>query len=513
MPGAALMNANTRRFITGTDREREFLSLTLAGDVATKASATRRSFHRRLRSNLKDLLRRTGYDEAWVDDSRDRIDIHGVDAKALAPLSRVFGVQAVRRVRSLPWQDIDDIVTAGTRLYADTVAGRRFAVRPRRVGQRRQIPLRLGAVAEALGDRLVAAGGRVDLDHPEVAVHIEVRASDVLFFDVAVPGPGGLPVGVEGRALALISGGFDSAVAAWQMLRRGVELDFLLFNLAGWPQERATRDVLHALEQRWLHGGRPHLYIVDFRPLVAEMRSHVRGRYWQVLLKRLMMRAADEVARTSGAQALVTGEAIGQVSSQTLTNLAAITARTETPILRPLVGHNKQEIVELARQIGTADASAGVEEFCALEGGPPATRASAADLDRGEERLGLERVRELARHHRVVPRDAFGDALADSPEIDHVPDHAAVVDLRTEAEYRQWSWPAAIHLEFDKALEFAGRLPRDRAYLCYCEVGLKSAYLAEMMRRLGHEAYSFRGGVGPLQRHARQHDANARQHA
>ena len=499
--------------MTSSASAHEFVSLTLAGDVATKASPTRRGFHRRLRRNLKELLLRHDFASGRVHDSRDRIDIHGVDATAVEPLARVFGIQGVRRVEAHPWQSSDDIVATGAALFRDRVAGRRFAVRPRRVGQRRQVPLRLGEVAERLGAQLVAAGGRVDLDNPEVAVHIEVRPHDALFFDEVVPGPGGLPIGVEGRALALVSGGFDSAVASWQMLRRGVDLDFLLFNLAGWPQERAVRGVLHTLDQQWLHGARARLYIVDFRPLIAEMRQRVEGRYWQVLLKRMMMRAADHVAGVSGAEALVTGEALGQVSSQTLSNLGAISAHTRTPVLRPLVGCNKQDIVELARSIGTAAASAEVAEFCALEGGAPATRASAAQLDAREAAVGGERIDNLARHHRVVTREALGDALGDSPEIAHVPEHAAVIDLRTAAEYSQWAWPEAIHLEFDKALELAGRLPRDRAYLCYCELGLKSAYLAEMMRHAGHEAYSFRGGVPALQRHARQHAAAQRQYA
>lgn len=488
-----------------------FVSLSLSGEVGTKASATRRTFHRRLRRNLAATLRRHGF-EPRIHDRRDRIDVEGVDESALEPISRVFGVQSVRLVHAFPWQDLDDIVAAGTRLFAERVRDRRFAVRPRRVGQRIRVSVSTEELARRLGTELVKAGGHVDLDDPELAVHVEVRPHDVLFYDRSVAGPGGLPVGVEGRALALMSGGFDSAVAAWQMLGRGVELDFLLCNLAGWPQEQAVRRVLDILDREWMAGTRPRLHIVDFRPIIAEMRNRVRGRYWQVLLKRMMMRAADHVAAETGSLALITGEAIGQVSSQTLTNLGAITARTETPVLRPLLGHGKHQIVDLAGHVGTAKVSAEVEEFCALQGGPPATKVTAAELDREEARVGLELIDTLARRYRSVPHTAFGEALGDSPEIDTVPEHVAVFDLRSEAEYRQWSWPDAIHMEFDRAMEHAGRLPRDRAYLFYCEVGLKSAYLAEMMREAGFEAYSFRGGVRPLQDQAR-HGAERRMRA
>lgn len=489
-----------------------FISMSLSGDVGTKATATRRAFQRRLRANLKDTLARHGHG-GRIRDRRDRIDIEGLDRAAVEPLTRVFGIQSVRAVRALPWEDLDDIVAAGERLYRDAVAGRRFAVRPRRLGPREQVRISSEELARRLGRKLVKAGGRVDLDAPEVTVRVEVRPHDVLFFDQATPGPGGLPIGVEGHALALMSGGFDSAVAAWQMLRRGVELEFLLFNLAGWPQEQAVRQLLEHLDRHWMGGTRTCLHIVDFRPVVADLRQYVRSRYWQVLLKRLMMRAADQVAHARGSQALVTGEAIGQVSSQTLTNLGAIGAHTRTPVLRPLLGQNKQEIVDLAHRIGTAGISAGVEEFCALDGAAPATRVRTAELDRQEDRIGRALIETLARRYRTVPRTAFGDALGDSPEVERVPDHVAVFDLRSEAEYREWCWPDAIHMEFDRAMELAGRLPRDRAYLFYCEVGLKSAHLAEMMREAGYEAYSFRGGVRPMQEHARLRDTREDQPA
>lgn len=481
------------------------ISLSLAGEVAIKTGRVRREFRRQLCANIADVVARHGSD-ARVRDRRERIDVEGGGESLLEPLSRVFGVQAVRMARTLPWSDLDDIVAAGEALYRDAVAGRRFAVRPRRVGPREQVAVSTSSLARNLGARLVEAGGTVDLDNPGLPVHVEVRPKDVLFFDRKLPGAGGLPVGVEGHALALVSGGFDSAVSAWQMLGRGVSLDFVLFNLAGWPQEKSVREVLHILEQRWTGGAQPRLYIVDFRPVIAEMRKRVDGRYWQVLLKRLMVRAADRLAGDSGADALVTGEAIGQVSSQTLSAMTSVAARAETPILRPLVGFDKHRIVQLAREIGTAETSAGVEEFCALEGGPPATRLSAAELDREEARVGLEIVEAVAQRYRIVPHTEFGAALGDGPEIEHVPGHAAVVDLRSEAEFAEWSWPGAIHLEFDRALEFAGNLPADRPYLFCCEVGLKSAWLAETMREAGYEAYSFRGGTSALRQQAPEPD-------
>lgn len=472
-------------------------SLTLSGEVSTKSPRTRKRFHGRLCANIRSMLDRHGMG-GRVRDHWERIEVDGTDARAGEMLARVFGIQSVRIARVVPWRNLNDLVRTGADLFAARVDGKTFAVRPRRVGPREHIPVDSNALARNLGTALVDAGGRVDLDEPEVPVYVEVRADDALFFEQVIPGPAGLPIGTEGRALALMSGGFDSAVAAWQLLRRGVQLDFLLFNLAGWPQEHAVRRVLDALDKRWISGTRPRLYIVDFRPLIVEMRERVPGKYWQVLLKRMMMRVADRIAAGSKAEALVTGEAIGQVSSQTLSNLRSITAHTETPVVRPLVGMNKDEIIRLAENIGTAEISAGVAEFCALEGGRPLTRTTPGALDAQEAEVGLGLIDALAERCRVVPREAFGVSEADSVELERVPEHATVFDLRSEREYAEWAWPHAIHLEFEKALEHVGALPNDRAYLFYCEVGLKSAFLAEQLRDAGFESYSFRGGVRPM---------------
>lgn len=477
------------------------LSLTLSGEISTKSPHTRRRFQRRLRSNLKTALEREGL-ASRIADRRDRIDIHGVPASAAAVLARVFGVQSVRAAHALEWTSLDDIVEAGTTQFAGDVKDRRFAVRPRRVGNG-LTPEVSTEVARRLGSALVEAGGRVDLDRPEVAVHVEIRREDAVVFGNPLPGPGGLPLGTEGRALTLISGGFDSVVAAWHLLRRGLDMDFVLFDLAGPEQVAGVQRVLTELERYWLAGSRARLFVVDFRPVVAELRANTRGEYWQVMIKRLMLRAAHRLARRTRAGALITGEALGQVSSQTLANLGAIGACAELPILRPLVGMNKQDILERARAIGTYEASAGNAEFCALDGGRPVTGARAEALDRLEARLDSELLDRLVDEADVIARENFSTPRRDEASLDHVPDDAAVIDLRDEQAHERWAWPGSIQLDFDRACRFAGALPKDRDYLLVCEFGLKSAWLAEAMRRAGYRAWSFRGGTRSLCKRAR----------
>lgn len=474
------------------------LSLSVSGDISTKAAYTRRAFQKRLVKNLAAALARAGF-PGQIADRRDRIEVNDAPAEAADTLARVFGVQAVRVARCLPSTDMDDIVQAGGALFADRVDGRRFAVRARRVGNSGHPSSMGNEVARQLGAALVQAGGRVDLDHPEVTVHVELRRDDTVLFGNPRPGPGGLPVGTSGKALTLISGGFDSAVAAWQMLRRGLDMDFVLFDLAGAEQVAGVQRVLSALEDGgWLAGSRARLFVVDFRPVVALLRSTAPGPYWQVMIKRLMVSAAEKLARHRRARALVTGEALGQVSSQTLINLGAIEAHLSLPVLRPLVGTNKEDIVALARHVGTYEASAGNAEFCALDGGKPATRARLHEVDEYESRIDAALIDRLVDEARAIDRPDFGQTLADEVSLDHVPEGATVVDLRSRQAHENWAWPDSVQLDFEQACRVATELPADRHYVLVCEYGLKSAWLAGVMRRAGMRANSFAGGTSRL---------------
>lgn len=475
--------------------------LRFSGEIFTKSRSVRAWFIRRVKENAAAALERAGIDDYEMHHDRGRLDVICDDERAPDVLERIFGLTSVTPAELHPCATLDDVVEAGAAIFADRVPGRRFAVRTRRTGSAKtRIPFTSKDVEIALGSRLVDAGGSVDLDDPDVVCGVEVREGLAFFYHGERPGAGGLPTGVEGRALALISGGFDSAVAAWSILRRGVAVDFVFFNLAGPPQERATREVTQALCRGWAHGYEPKLHVVDFRPVVADLKAKTKGSFWQVVLKRLMKRAADAVARAEGHSALVTGESIGQVSSQTLPNLAAIAAPFATPVLRPLVAMDKEEIIARSRRIGTHDISSGVPEFCALAGGAPVTRATTYEIDAEEEKLDLALI------DRLVDERAIHDALTmeyEAPvevELDQVPDEAVVMDLRTRVGERDWRYPDSIHLPFETASEQWPRLPQGKTYLFYCDVGLKSAYLADRMQAAGFDAFSFKGGVPRLKR-------------
>jgi thiamine biosynthesis protein ThiI len=479
--------------------------LRFSGDISIKARGTRQHFVRRLLHNLQDAIASEGGPGAAPASQRlgfshDRIFAHlspGADALGLA---RVFGVQSVSRVLGRTPPRMDAVVERGLALFAGAVRGRRFAVRARRVGSRETIALDAREVERRLGAALLPHAAGVDLDEPEFTAHVELTASEARLLEEPLPGPGGLPLGVEGRAVALLSGGFDSAVAAWQLQRRGVALDYVFCKLGGPAHQVGALRVAKLLAERWSYGERPRFFSLDFEPLVAQLQARTERRYWQVLLKRLMLRAAERVARTRGALAIATGEAVGQVSSQTLQNLAVISRATELLQLRPLVGCNKDEILALARSIGTFETSKVVGEYCDLVPRRPATAAKLDAVLAQEAHLDADLVeRAVARAGIFDLRGLDVDVLA-APElsIDRIPPGALLLDLRPRAQYQGWHHPDALHLEFQQALRGFASFDRSRCYVLSCEFGLLSAHLAERMRKEGFEAFHLRGGTRSL---------------
>ena len=479
-----------------------------SGELGTKARATRLQFRRRLVSNLQDALASAGI-PARIQVSHERLYAElpesgpGWDDAAAQhdhPLTRVFGIQSVSFVERHPAPDLASVLRTGEALFRERVRGRRFAVRVRRVGDRSAIRIDPRAVEVELGTALLPFSAGVDLSHPEARVQIELCAGEASFFTERIRGPGGLPLGVEGRAVALLSGGFDSAVAAWQLHKRGVALDYVFCNLGGNSHLQGVARVARQLAERWCYGQRPRLYAIDFEPVAEAIRKHTATRYWQVILKRMMLRAADAIARQRRALAIVTGDAVGQVSSQTLQNLAVVSRATELPILRPLVGFNKDEIIALANQIGTFELSKVVGEYCAMVPSKPATRAALAVVEAEEARLPANLLDELASGPSMFDLRALNLASLDLPglAIEKLPEGAQLIDLRPLAQYRTEHHPRALHLAFEKAAEAYPSFERDKTYVLSCEFGLMSAHLAERMRCEGFDVYHLAGGQRAL---------------
>jgi tRNA uracil 4-sulfurtransferase len=479
----------------------------LAPELTTKSRRTRRRFQSQLISNLKDALGRT--DGSFrIDDRWTRFVVDAESPEAPARAARVFGVSSVSVVDATVEPTLDAIVRTGTELYSDEVrrAGT-YAVAARRAAVH---PFSSQDIREHLGAALNPFG-RVHLDDPALTVSVDVREHEAYLFKGRIESSGGLPLGTQGTAVCLISGGFDSAAAAWLMLKRGVELEYVFCNLAGAAYERSVASVAKVLADEWSFGTNPRLHVVDFAAVVDDLRARSTPRYWQVVLKRLMYRAAEAVAVEVGGDAIVTGEALGQVSSQTLGNLRAIDEVATLPVFRPLLGFEKNEIIRLAERVGTSALSARVHEYCAILPDRPVTNSRPEAARDEESKLDAALLAEAVKTRKVMSLREMGagDLVEPYVFIDHVPEGADVIDCRPAHHYAAWHYPGARRAEPFQVLEGARDLPKERPHVLYCEVGVQTAPVAELLQRLGYSVYSFRGGTRALKRWAAEH-ASAR---
>lgn len=480
-----------------TDRPGALLAL-VAPDIVIKSRRTRQRFVAALERNLRDALERAGltFTLRYLG-TRFLIETAAADAAA-SVLRHVFGLATICPVEAVCAPDPATIAEVGGRVFAEKVSGRRFAVRAKRLAT---YPFTSRDVEVALGAALVSRG-RVDLGSPEVTVRVELAGPVAYLYSERLPGAGGLPAGVQGRALALISGGFDSPVAAWRIMRRGAELHFVHCNLAGSAHERMVLQVVKLLHELWGHGTRPRLHVLDFVPLVTEVKRRTRKEYWQLVLKVLFYRAAAAVARMERADMLVTGEALGQVSSQTLANLATLDRFAEVPILRPLVGFDKSEIVAEARRIGTAPLSERIPELCGLTGARPSVGARVGVLAAEVAKLDDALLRAAVEGRRTLDVAALGPEDLREPYlfVERFEEGTVVIDCRTPREFARWHVPGAVNIPADTLLECWRTLDRSKRYVLYCTFGTQTPLLAELMQQAGFEAYAFRGGIAAVER-------------
>jgi thiamine biosynthesis protein ThiI len=238
------------------------------------------------------------------------------------------------------------------------------------------------------------SGARVDLSHPEVTVSVEILPREAFFGFNKIPGAGGLPVGASGRVVALISGGIDSPIASYRMMQRGCRLIFVHFHSVPYLDKTSQEKVRQLVTRLTRHQFTSRLYLIPFGEIQRQIVAAVSRPLRVVLYRRMMIRIAEAVARKEKAKALVTGESLGQVASQTLENLSVIQAAATTPILRPLVGMDKQEIIDQARRIGTFDISSIPDQDCCQLFVPkhPATKATLSETEEAESRLDVKEL-------------------------------------------------------------------------------------------------------------------------
>ncbi len=306
-------------------------------------------------------------------------------------LARVFGIANFSKAARVPL-DIEAIASAILRDLGDLQVPS-FRVTVKRADKR--FPMKSPEIEREVGGRIkLAKGWRVDLDEPELTISVEMLTNEAFYTFAKEHGAGGLPTGVSGKVACLMSGGIDSPVAAWRMMKRGCSA--ILVHFHSYPfLSRASQEKVRELTQLLTtYQQRTRLFLVAFGEIQRQVLLTTPAPLRIVIYRRLMMRIAERIAKENGARALVTGEAIGQVASQTLENMSLIASVTSLPVLRPLVGMDKEEIVEQAGRLGSYEISIVPDQDCCQLFTPkhPATRARRPAVEEAESRLPIDQM-------------------------------------------------------------------------------------------------------------------------
>lgn len=366
------------------------------GEVFLKGR-NRPTFERRFERNLKLLLKGT---KAEIDRGQGRIFVRNLRASEvlLKQISHLFGLASVSPVFYAPRQLEAICEAALIALREAAPSPRPFKVNARRSDKRFALtsPELNIKVGEFLAEK---TGYPVSISNPEVEIGVEVGHRDAFVFHRVLEGPGGLPVGASAPVALLLSGGIDSPVAGYLAMKRGSPLRAIYFHSFPYTGEGAKKKVIELCRRLVPYHGDPiTLHVVPFTETQEVFRDNAPGDLLVVLYRRQMIRVAEAIAREHGALALVTGESVGQVASQTLENLSCINAASGMLILRPLAAFDKKETVALAREIGTFDISIQPHDDCCSLFVPkhPKTRASLAEVEAVEKNLPLKELLEKA---------------------------------------------------------------------------------------------------------------------
>lgn len=465
-------------------------------EITIKSRPVRKQFIVQLRRNIKHTLLHYGI-ESKIQGNWDNIElvITNIEQEDQARdlMTRIPGIAKILTVKEHNFETIDDIFQIAKVIYADNIKDKSFCVRVKRTGDH---DFKSTDVERYVGGGLMqhCEAERVELRNPDYTVRMEIRKQRLLTISHIVNGIGGFPLGMQDSVLSLISGGFDSNVASYLTMRRGLQTHYLFFNLGGSAHEIGVKQVSHYLWERYGVSHGVKFITVPFDGVVTEILTQIDNSQMGVILKRMMLRAATKVAEKLKIEALVTGESIAQVSSQTLRNLTVIDSVTDMLVMRPLVVMDKPEIIDTSRKIGTYDFAASMPEYCGVISVKPTTRAKPEKIEHEESRFNfevLEKAIESATIQRIQNVLSSTEGVAEVELVQIPTAEDIIIDIRHPSEQDQ----APLHLTNNEIINIPfyelnsklDKIPKDKNALLYCARGTMSQLHAQELVKQGFE--------------------------
>lgn len=366
------------------------------GEIGVKGK-NRYIFENKLIKNVKNILKPIGKFNVYKEYGRIYVDLDGYDyEEVVEEVKKVFGIvgvcPAVRAekdynlLKELALKTLEEKIEQGYKSFK--VDSRRGDKDFKLTSQEMSLDIG-GYLVSQVKDKIA-----VDVRNPEVKIHCELRQNHVMVYSDTIPGYGGLPLGTNGRAMSLLSGGIDSPVASWMVAKRGMELECIHFHSYPFTSEKSQEKVRDLAQILSKYCGRVRLHKVNMLEIQKAIGLNCKDEEMTIISRRFMMRIAERVAESRHCDALVTGESIGQVASQTIQGLTCTNASVKMPVFRPLIAMDKTEIIEVAQKIGTFETSILPEEDCCTVFSPkkPVTKPKLDRIEKSENKLDVEKL-------------------------------------------------------------------------------------------------------------------------
>ncbi len=466
-------------------------------EIIVKSRPVRKQFIAQLRKNLKKVLspivenpRLKGtWDFIELDIEENEAQL---EAQILARLQNTPGIEFILKVNEHQFESIQDICEIAIKEFSHKLKNKSFCLRVKRSGKH---PFSSIEVERQAGGALLhnSEASKVQLKNPDLEVQMEIRGEQLMTVVERYEGIGGFPIGQQDSCVSLISGGYDSTVSSYLMMKRGVRTHFCFFNLGGMAHEVGVKQVAHYMWEKYASSHRTLFISIPFEEVVSEILKRVDQSQMGVILKRMMLRVAEKVAIEFNAPGIVTGEAVGQVSSQTLTNLSIIDSVTNSLVMRPLIVMDKPEIINISRQIGTEEFAAVMPEYCGVISNKPTTRAKIHKIEKEEARFDFEILEKAFANRKVENIDQIYDSIVNLEEVEIValPGKSdVVIDIRHPQEMAvaplNLTANEVLAIPFYK-LQSTEQLNKSSHYLLYCDKGIMSQLQAEELISKGFQ--------------------------
>lgn len=479
----------------------EFL-IKLHPEIAIKSKSVRKRQTLLLERNLKTILLQVdagvevsnNFDHLTVrcDTTDDAAQQETLRQRLIDRLGCIPGIVYFAEMQSGGFSSLHDIFEQVLAVYAPQLEHKTFSVRVRRSGNHEFTSIEAERyIGGGLNQHVASA--KVQLKKPDLVVSLEIRKDRLIMVRKMHQGMGGFPLPSQSDVLSLISGGYDSAVASYLMIRKGLRTHYLFFNLGGAAHEAGVREMAFHIWQKYSLSHKVKFVSVNFAPVVDQILETIDNGLMGVVLKRMMMRAASDVADSLGIKAIVTGESIGQVSSQTITNLNVIDRVTEMLILRPLIYQDKQEIIDMCRKIGAEDIAKSMPEYCGVISKKPTVNAVLSEVLANEQKFDFTVLEQAVKAAKVLDIRTV-DYQAEQQahvvtELAQLPADAVVLDIRSPEETDIKSLTVdghnVVELPFFRLASQFANLDQSKHYYFYCERGVMSRLQAVVLQEQG----------------------------